>query len=101
MAIDAIKVNKSLQLANDVVNMANLMGQLQALTARLKLQLSHMNDGSVFTLVETNLGSTAGTGTTVVSQVNIVDAIVNGNTGAGGATQQGQILSFVGMIAGQ
>lgn len=101
MAIDFIKVDKTKQLGNDVVNIANATAALQALVARVKLQLSHMNDGTDYATVEAQTGAAAGKGTTIVSEVNILDAIINGNTGAGGATQQGQILSLVGQLAGQ
>jgi hypothetical protein len=101
MAIDAIKVNKTLQLANDLVIAANQLAALQAMVGRIKLQLSHMNDGSNYATVETNTGATAGQGTTIVSLFNIFDAIVNGATGAGGATQQTQLLDVVGKLAGQ
>ncbi len=83
------------------MDLANRTAQLQALTARLKLQLSHMNDGTTYTTVESQSGATAGQGTVIVSEVNILDAIINGATGAGGATQQGQIQSLVGQLAGQ
>lgn len=101
MAIDFIQVNTTKPLGAKVVQAANALRAYRELIALIVADVNHMNDGSDYATVETLFGLQAGAGANFVSLLNIQDAIINGTGGAGGATQQGQILEFCARLAGQ
>lgn len=101
MAADFLVINTAKSLGAKAVLAANILRQYRELIAMLVADANHMNDGSDFSLVESQFGLAAGKGANFVTLLNIQDAIVNGTTGAGQATQQGQILEFVARLAGQ
>ena len=80
---------------------ADLMVELRGLVAKLKGAGNHSNTGTDYSLMEANFGLPAGSGANTLTLINILDSVLNGSTGAGGATQQGQIQEFVDRLAGQ
>ena len=101
MAIDFIQVNTAKPLGAKVVQAANALRQYRELVALLAADISHMNDGTDYTTVESQFGLQTGVGSNFATLVSIQNDIVNGSAGAGGATQQGQILEFCARLAGQ
>jgi hypothetical protein len=101
MAADYITVNRSKQLGNSLVRAADLMRELRELVDKLKDAGNHSFDGPDYSVMEANFGLAAGQGANTLALINIVDSIINGSTGAGGATQQSQIEEFVARLAGQ
>jgi hypothetical protein len=101
MAIDFITVNTAKPLGARAVQAANQLRAYRELIALLVGDVNHMNNGSDYTTVESQFGLQSGTGANFTTLLNIQNDIINGTAGAGGSTQQGQILEFCNRLAGQ
>lgn len=101
MAADYITVNRAKQLGNSLVRSADLLRELRETVAKLKGVGNHSFNASDYAVLEANFGLPTGSGANTLTLINILDAILNGSTGAGGATQQGQIAEFCDRLAGQ
>ncbi len=101
MAADFINVNRTKTLGSSLVRAADLLRELRELIDKLKDAGNHSNDGSSYTVMETNFGLATGAGPNTLTLINIMDSILNGSDAAGGATQQGQIEEFCARLAGQ
>lgn len=101
MAADFIVVNTAKPLGAKLVQAANLLRQLRELVQQLADATGHMFAGTDYSVLEQQLGLQAGTGANVATLIGIQQGILCGATGAGGATQQGQVLEFCARLAGQ
>ena len=101
MANDYIVINVAKPLGGKAVQAANQLLQLRSLIDSLVQSINHLNDGVTYTTLEAQFGLAAGVGANFATLMNIQQNILVGSTGAGGATQQGQIIEFCARIAGQ
>lgn len=101
MAADFIPVNTAKPFGALAVQTGNLIYQLKSSVTRMVAAANHQNNGADYSMVEQQFGLQAGAGANFVTLLNIMDAIFNGATGAGGATQQGQINEYCARISGQ
>lgn len=101
MAADLIVINSSKPLGALAVQTANLIYQLKSNITRLVGAVNHGNDGTTYTVEETNFGLASGAGPNFATLVGNVDNIINGATSPGGATAQAQLNEFCARIAGQ
>lgn len=70
MARDFIKVDPTALQANLLKNYVNVLRQAYEIGGRVKSIMTHNNDGTVFTDIETLFGLPAGKGQTVFNLVN-------------------------------
>jgi hypothetical protein len=101
MAADFLTVNTSKPLGAKLVAAANLLRQLRELVQQMADCSGHMFTGADYSVLEQQFGLQTGTGANVATLIGIQQGILVGATGAGGATQQGQILEFCSRLAGQ
>jgi hypothetical protein len=60
-----------------------------------------MANGADYSMVESQFGLQTDAGANFVTLLNLLQGILTGSTGAGGATQQGQIAEFCARLSGQ
>jgi hypothetical protein len=101
MATDFDVVNTAKPLGALTVQTANLIYQLQSNLAKMQGAINHSNDGTTYTVLETNFGLASGVGANFATLVGNMNNIFNGATSPGGATAQAQIVEFCSRLAGQ
>lgn len=101
MAADYINVDRTKQLGNTLVMAADRTRELREMIDKLKDATNHSNDGSDYSLMETNFGIATGMGANCATLINILDNVLNGSGDLAGATRLGQIEEFVARLAGQ
>lgn len=101
MAADYIAVNRTKQLGNSLVRAADMLRELRELIDKLKDAADHSNDGTTFTLLETNFGLEAGKGANANTLLGLVRDILNTNATVAGQTRVDTLEEFCARLAGQ
>jgi len=101
MAADFIVVNRSKQLGNSLVSAADQLRKLREDIDKLKDAADHCNDGSAFTVMETQFGLAAGTGANTNTLIGLIRDILNTNATVAGQTRVDQLEEFCARLAGQ
>lgn len=101
MAADYIVVDRGKPLGSTLIRAANNLAAVREQIAELLAVASHCNDGSDFTLMESQFGLQAGTGGNVTTLIGLVDTILNQTGTVTGGNRLAQLDEFVSRISGQ
>lgn len=101
MAADYIAVNKTKQLGNTLVAVADLLRDIREKIDKLNDAGNHSFTGSDYTVMEANFGLASGTGANALSLIGLVNTIFNTNTDVTGANRLSQLDEFCARLAGQ
>lgn len=101
MAADYVKINRALQLGNNLVRAADLLLEVRQLVSKMLAAGNHSNDGTNYTLMESNFGLPAGSGANVLFLLGLVDTILNSASTVTGTNRLAQLDEFCARLAGQ
>lgn len=103
MAADFISITRTNrpQMGNQWIRAANLLRELRDLTDALNDGGSHMFNGADYTVLEAQVGLTAGTGANALALLGNLHTILNTNGTVAGDTRLSQLDEFVARLAGQ
>lgn len=101
MAADRIVVNRTKQLGNLLVGIADRLNDLRSDIQEANDIGAHGFAGSDYSVFEADAGLVAGTGANTLTLLGLVNTIFNSNTDVTGASRLSQLGEFVARLARQ
>lgn len=98
---DYVKVDRSKQLGNNLVNLSEQIASVRQLTNLLYSISQHQFSGSDYTTLESNFGLTAGNGAIVAGVLSTLNDIFNTGNAVTDATRLASLDGFVNRLAKQ
>lgn len=101
MAADFININRTKQLGNGLVRLAELVVETADLCDKLSAAKDHSINGGDYSVMETNFGLETGAGANAATLIGYINEILNSNTDVTGVNRLARLREFTARLAGQ